>query len=312
MGLTRVSIARIEIDSLLVSNLGNFSNEYWKMIKLGHTNRLPISRIGAYDIYLDGGDSGEVLLTDSDVDEPVVGDKLEVFVYIDADDTLIGTTTIPRVVAGSCAALSVVALTHNGAFLNWGLKSDLFVPRSEQLGEMSVGTRCVAYAMLDKTNDRMIASTRLYKYLQDENSDTFKKNQRVDLLVCQKTDLGYKAVVNGTHLGVLYSSEVFTDIQVGDEVQGYIKEPREDKKIDLILQQPGASARTDAEIKILNYLKKHSGESRLTDKSPPEEIYKTFGISKKAFKNAVGGLYKNRLVSLSKEKITLINQKGDS
>lgn len=280
------------------------------MIKPGRTNRLLISRIGAYDIYLDGGDYGEVLLMDSDVAEPEIGDEIDVFVYIDADDTLIGTTSIPRVMAGECASLTVVALTNNGAFLNWGLKSDLFVPRSEQLGEMSVGTRCVAYAMLDKTSKRMIASTRLYKYLSDENNSAFKKNQKVDLLICQQTDLGYKAVVNGTHLGVLYSGEIFTDIHVGDEVHGYIKEPREDKKIDLILQQPGASARTDAEIKILDYLEKHNGESLLTDKSPPEEIYKTFGISKKVFKNAVGGLYKNRLVVLTKEKITLVNQKG--
>lgn len=282
------------------------------MIKLGHINRLAISRIGAYDIYLNGGDSGEILLTDSDVEEPEVGDVLEVFVYIDADDTLIGTTTIPRIEAGTCATLSVVALTNNGAFLNWGLKSDLFVPRSEQLGEMSVGTRCVAYAMLDKTSDRMIASTRLYKYLEDENDGAFKKDQRVDLLICQKTDLGYKAVVNGTHLGVLYSGEIFSDIQIGDAVRGFIKGPREDKKIDLILQPSGAGARTDAEIKILDYLKKHGGESRLTDKSPPEEIYKTFGISKKVFKNAVGGLYKNRLVLLSKEKITLVDHKRES
>ena len=282
------------------------------MIKLGHTNRLLIKRIGAYNIYLDGGDSGEVMLTDSAIEEPAVGDELDVFVYKDADETLVATTNLPRVVAGACASMSVVALTDNGAFLNWGLKSDLFVPRSEQLGEMSVGTRCVAYAMLDKTSGRMIASTRLYKYLSDENNSAFKTNQKVDLLICQRTDLGYKAVVNGTHLGVLYSGEVFTDIQVGDEVSGYVKAPREDKKIDLILQQPGATARTDAEIKILDYLKKHNGESTLTDKSPPQEIYNTFGISKKVFKNAVGGLYKNRLVLLSKEKITLVEQKGKS
>lgn len=280
------------------------------MIKPGHITRLPVSRMGAFDIYLDGGDAGEVLLVDSHLKNLAIGDVLDVFVYIDADSTLIATTTIPRVVAGACAAMSVVALTDNGAFLSWGLKSDLFVPRSEQLGEMSVGTRCVAYAMLDKTSKRMIASTRLYKYLSDENNSTFKTNQRVDLLICQQTELGYKAVVNGTHLGVLYSGEVFTDIQVGDEVHGFVKAPREDKKIDLILQQPGATARTDAEIKILDYLKKHNGESRLTDKSPPQEIYKTFGISKKVFKNAVGGLYKNRLIVLSKEKITLVEHKG--
>ncbi len=288
------------------------------MINLGNKNRLRVSRVGAYDVYLDGGDSGEVLLLNeasvngSSVDGAAKasikeGEELEVFVYIDVDDTLMATTTIPCVTAGECAAMSVVALTHNGAFLDWGLRSDLFVPRSEQLGEMSVGSRCVAYAMLDKTSDRMIASTRLYKYLQDENPGAFKPNQRVDLLVCQQTDLGYKAVINGTHLGILYRNEVFTDLAVGDSCDGYIKPLREDNKIDLILQTPSISARSEIEIKILNYLKKHGGESTITDKSPPEEIYSTFGISKKAYKSAIGGLYKNRLILLSKEKISLVS-----
>jgi len=283
------------------------------MITPGDKNQLRISRIGAYDTYLDGGEAGEVLLIDdskSTKTELEVGDELTVFVYVDVDDTLMATTTIPRVLAGQCACLSVVALTNNGAFLDWGLKSDLFVPRSEQLGEMSVGSRCVAYAMLDKTssrtNPRIIASTRLYKYLDDENHGNFKPSQKVDLLISQKTDLGYKAVINGTHLGVLYQNEVFTDLAIGDSCSGYIKQLRDDHKIDLILQTPSASARTDTEIKILNHLKKHGGESTITDKSPPEEIYKTFGISKKAYKSAIGGLYRNRLIVLSKEKITLV------
>lgn len=279
------------------------------MIIPGDKNRLRISRIGAYDTYLDGGESGDVLLLDNNASaehEFVVGDELTVFVYVDVDDTLMATTTMPRVLAGQCAALSVVALTKNGAFLDWGLKSDLFVPRSEQLGEMSVGSRCVAYAMLDKTSNRMIASTRLYKYLVDENHGDFKPSQRVDLLISQKTDLGFKAVINGTHLGVLYQNEIFTDLSIGDSCEGYIKQLRDDKKIDLILQTPSVSARTDTETKILNYLKKHDGESTITDKSPPEEIYKTFGISKKAYKSAIGGLYRNRLIMLSKEKITLV------
>ena len=283
------------------------------MINLGKINRLRINRVGAYDIYLDGGDSGEVLLLDSTKDDGdaagyTEGDELEVFVFIDVDDTLVATTTIPSVIAGGCAAMNVVALTRNGAFLDWGLRSDLFVPRSEQLGEMAVGSRCVAYAMLDKTSDRMIASTRLYKYLEDENHANFKPNQRVDLLICQKTDLGYKAVINGTHLGVLYRNEVFTDLAIGDSCTGFVKALREDHKIDLILQTPSVSARSEVETKILNYLKKHGGESTITDKSPPDEIYKTFGISKKAYKSAIGGLYRNRLILLSKEKVTLVKK----
>ncbi len=289
------------------------------MINPGKKNRLRVSRVSPYGIYLDGGNSGEVLLSgggtnalksgssSGDTVAHTEGEELEVFVYMDVDNTLMATTTMPHVVAGECASMKVVALTHHGAFLDWGLRSDLFVPRSEQLGEMSVGSCCVAYAMLDKTTDRMIASTRLYKYLPDENHAEFKPNQRVDLLVCQKTDLGFKAVVNGTHLGVLYQNEVFTDLAVGDSCHGYIKALREDNKIDLILQMPGVSARSEIETKILKHLKEQGGESAITDKSPPEEIYRVFGISKKAYKSAIGGLYKNRLIVLSKEKISLVS-----
>jgi len=277
------------------------------MIELGKINRLQVSRIGAFDIYLNGGDAGEVLLLDDGSSaKPAIGDKQDVFVYLDADQTLMATPTVPRVLAGSCASLNVVALTHNGAFLDWGLKSDLFVPRSEQLGEMSVGSRCVAYAMVDKDSQRMIASTRLYKYLPDENDNDFKPGQPVKLLISQQTDLGYKAVIDGTHLGVLYNNEIFTDIKVGAGYDGFIKPLRDDKKIDLALQKIGTEARSEIEIKILSYLQKNNGESTLTDKSPPEEIYKTFGVSKKAYKNALGGMYRNRLITITKEKITLV------
>ncbi len=281
------------------------------MMTLGKMNRLQISRIGAYDTYLDGGDHGEVLLIEETRGvERSMGDELSVFVYLDIDDTLMATTTKPYVLAGECASLQVVSLTDNGAYLEWGLKSDLFVPRSEQLGDMAIGNRCVAYAMVDKTNQRMIASTRLYNHLEDENQGVFKAGEEVALLVCQKTDLGFKAVVNGSHLGLLYSNEIFSDLNVGDSSVGYIKALREDKKIDLILQKIGGEARTELEAVILEHLQQIGGESTLTDKSPPEAIYKTFGVSKKAYKNAIGGLFRSRLILLSKEKISLVRSAG--
>lgn len=277
------------------------------MIKLGKMNHLKVSRNGAYDTYLDGGDLGEVLLVDSsDAAVRSIDSEVNVFVYIDVDDTLIATTTKPSVQAGDCGSMTVVSLVDHGAFLDWGLKSDLFVPRSEQLGDMAVGSRCVAYAMLDKTSQRMIASTRLYQYLHDENHGHFNAGDEVDLLISQKTDLGYKAVINGSFLGLLYNNEIFSKIKVGDACKGFIKALRDDSKIDLILQKPGAEARTEIEVKILEYLKRHDGESVLTDKSPPEDIYKTFGVSKKVYKKAIGGLFRNRLIKLSKEKITLV------
>jgi predicted RNA-binding protein (virulence factor B family) len=298
------------------------------MIELGKINSLEVSRIGPYGTYLDGGEAGEVLLLRSrSVESPEhrrtgsssaqaplsvprkeskVGDKLTVFVYIDSDDTLVASINQPLVVADECAALKVVALTDHGAFLDWGLSSDLFVPRSEQLGDMSIGSVCVVLAMLDEISQRMIASAKLYHYLPDEDNGTFKPGQKVKLLVCQQTDLGYKAVIAGTHLGMIFQNEVFTDLKIGDVRDGYIKAVREDGKIDLLLQKSGAAARDDLEAQVLAYLKDNNGTSTLTDKSPPQEIYNTFGVSKKAYKKALGGLYRNRLIVLSKDKVELV------
>lgn len=279
------------------------------MAELGQVNELPVSRMSPYSIFLDGGDLGEVMLIkDHQSNELAVGEVVRVFVAIDTDDTLVGSTKIPDLVAGQCGSLEVVALTDNGAFLDWGLKSDLFLPRSEQSGETSVGSHCVVVALVDDNNNRMIASSRLHKYLSEENDQNFKEDQQVTTLVSQRTDMGYRVVVDGTHLGMLYHSEIFTPLKVGDTHTAYVKALREDGKIDLILQRPSKEARSEIELKILDQLKNNNGESHLTDKSPPAEIYKVYGVSKKAYKHALGALYKNRLVLLSKEKISLVEK----
>lgn len=279
------------------------------MAQLGNKNELRVSRISPYSTFLDGGDLGEVmLLRDSNSLKPEIGDKLTVFVYIDTDDTLVATTDQPQIVAGQCGSLQVVSLTQSGAFLDWGLKSDLFLPRSEQMGNCSVGSQCVVVALVDEGNQRMIASSRLYNYLDEENDRQFAADQQVDLIVSQRTDMGYRAVVNGTHLGMLYHNEIFKDLRPGDAHKGYVKALRDDGKIDLILQKPSIGARSTIENKILQNLKKNGGISHLTDKSPPAEIYKTYGISKKAYKHALGALYKSRLILLSKEQISLVDK----
>jgi len=277
------------------------------MVELGTMNRLPVVRVGAYDTYLDGGALGEALLIDKSTSISV-GDHLDVFVYIDIDDTLMATTIRPRALVGECASLTVVNLSNSGAYLDWGLKADLFVPRSEQLGETAIGSTCVALVMLDKASQKMIASTRLYKYLKDENQGDFRAGEKVDLLISQKTDLGYKAVVNGTHLGLLYGNEVFTDLKIGDNCDGYISGLRTDLKIDIKLQKSAKNAKADLEARILENLKENGGESTLTDKSDPKEIYKTYAVSKKAYKNALGGLYRSKLILLTKEKISLLEK----
>lgn len=277
------------------------------MADLGKVNELRVSRISPYSVYLDGGDLGEVmLLKDPATKTAAVDDLLNAFVYIDTDDTLVASTILPDVQAGQCASLQVVALTDSGAFLDWGLKSDLFLPRSEQMGETSVGSRCVVVALVDDNNHRMIASSRLYQHLPEEHDDDFEADEKVTLIISQRTDLGYRAVINGTHLGMLYHDEIFKPLKVGDMQGAYIKALREDGKIDLILQRPGIEARSEIETKILDHLKKNKGVSHLTDKSPPAEIYRTFGISKKAYKHAIGGLYRSRLILLSKEEIRLV------
>ena len=276
------------------------------MAQLGKVNQLSVSRISPYSTYLDGGDLGEVmLLKDSATLGLEVGGTVSVFVYLDTDETLVGSTTIPTLVEGQCGCLTVVAQTDSGAFLDWGMKSDLFLPRSEQMGDSSVGSQCVVVALLDENNSRMIASSRLYKYLPEVSDGAFTAQQQVELIISQRTDIGYRAVVNGSHLGMLYHDEIFNTLKVGDSHSGFIKAIREDGKIDLILQRPGKEARSELESKILQHLKQNNGVSGLTDKSPPPEIYRTFGVSKKAYKQAIGALYKSRLITLSKAQITL-------
>ena len=281
-------------------------------MNLGQIQTLRVSRVGPYSAYLDGGALGEAMLQkEKPARTYAVGDEVEAFVYIDSDDTLVASTQHPDIVAGQIGCLEVVALTRDGAFLDWGMRSDLFVPRSEQMGDMAVGKRCVTLAMLDRTNQRIIGSTKLFKHLAEENNDVFEAGEEVELIICQHTELGFKAVINGTHLGVLYSGEVFQPLQIGMHSKGFVKDLRDDKKIDLILQKPSAEARSQLESKILEHLKHNGGQSTLTDKSPPEDIYNTFAVSKKAYKHAIGGLYRSRLIQLSKEQITLIDTHKD-
>ncbi|OED42137.1 hypothetical protein AB833_07470 [Chromatiales bacterium (ex Bugula neritina AB1)] len=277
------------------------------MVETGTMNTLVVCRTSPYGTFLEGGDHGEImLLKESPAVARAPGDKIDVFVYVDSDDTLLASVTRPAIVAGECGALTVSALTDSGAFLDWGMKSDLFVPRSHQMGDMAVGQRCVVMALVDELNGRMIGTTRLYDYLEDENAGDFKSGQKVELLICQETDLGYKAVIDGTHLGVIYRGEIFQPIAIGDQLPGYIKEARSDLKIDLALQLHNPEARTEIEAKILQHLKKNNGESTLTDKSRPEDIYRTFNVSKKVYKHALGALYRNRLILLTKEKVSLV------
>ncbi len=277
------------------------------MLNIGKINRLQVVKSVDFGIYLDGGESGEILLPSRYLPaECAPGELLEVFIYRDSEDRLIATTETPYAMVDQCAYLKVAAINRIGAFLDWGLPKDLLVPFSEQRKPMEVGNSYVVFLYLDGETDRIAASTRLSDHLS-EKSFYFKPQQAVDLLISNRTDMGYQAVVDGTHLGLIYDNEIFQPLRVGQKLRGYIKQIRPDQKIDLSLQLDDQSTRNTLAHRILDYLQAHDGTSTLTDKSPPEAIYKAFGVSKKKYKKELGGLYRSKRIRIEKQKISLLS-----
>ncbi len=275
-------------------------------MQIGHYNRLRISKQVDFGVYLEGGAYGEILLPRRYVPSSVqVGQELEVFIYLDSEDRLIATTEKPLATVGECAFLRVVDVNRHGAFLDWGLPKDLLVPHNEQAIPMQVGQSYVVYLYVDEQSESIVASSQLSRHLS-ELGYYFKVGQAVDLLIYATTDLGFKAVINQTHLGLLYKTEVFQTLQVGQSVKAYIKHIRSDRKIDLSLKAPGVIVADALAQKILRHLEQQGGSSDLTDKAPPERIYAEFQVSKAHFKRALGLLYKQKVIVLSKDKISLV------
>ena len=275
------------------------------MLNIGKINKLNVVKKQGADVYLDNGTSGKVLLADKKLPENCqVGDALDVFVYVDSEGHLAGTTKIPLAQVDDIAWLKVVSLNYVGAFLDWGLPKDLLVPFSEQHHEMEVGKSYLVKVFLDEKN-RIAATTKIDRFIADESVD-FEVGQKVSLIIADKTDLGFKAIVNNTHWGLLYQNELFQPLKRGQKLDGYIKQIREDGKIDLILNQPGYGKVLSLTDNILLKLKENNGALMLSDKSPPEAIYAAFGVSKKVFKQAIGALYKKQLISIDKNGIKLV------
>ncbi len=275
------------------------------MIDIGKFNNLTVTRKRDNEIYLDGGDSGEIALADKDAPgDCQVGDRLKVFVYIDGKNQLTATTKTPKAQADEVAWLKVVSLSHAGAFMDWGLPKDLLVPYSEQKGKMVEGRHYLVRLFLDEDN-RIAASMLLDDFLQDQ-AFYYKEGQAVELIIAEQTELGFKAVVDNQYWGVLYKNEIFQPLEKGQKLTGYIKKIRPDNKLDLILSQEKYGQKVDStSSKILSILEKRGGYIALTDKSPPEMIYDTFGVSKKVFKQAIGGLYKQRRIVIEDKGIRL-------
>ncbi|QTO27037.1 MULTISPECIES: S1 RNA-binding domain-containing protein [unclassified Bacteroides] len=275
-------------------------------IELGKFNQLEVVKQVDFGMYLDGGEEGEILLPTRYVPEDCkVGDWLNVFLYLDNEERLIATTLTPLVQVGEFACLEVSWVNQFGAFLNWGLMKDLFVPFSEQKMKMQVGNKYVIHVYIDDESFRIVASAKVDRYLSKEKAP-YQPGEEVNILIWQKTDLGFKAIIENMYSGLLYDSEIFQTLHTGDTLKAYIKQVREDGKIDLILQKPGFEKVDDFSKTLYHYIADHGGRIGLNDKSPAEEIYDVFGVSKKTFKKAVGDLYKKRLILLHEDGIELV------
>ncbi len=280
------------------------------MIKIGNVNLLKVARRVEIGVFLAGGgetEESDILMPKRYVPEGTeVGDELEVFVYYDSEDRLVATTETPFAKVGDFALLKVASVNSVGAFLDWGLPKDLFLPFAEQSRNLSPGQKVAVFIYIDKSQ-RISASMRLDRHV-DKSPLDYKVEQKVELFLVGKTDLGFKAIINGRHVGVIYKNEVFQDLSYGQRLPGYIKKIREDGKIDLILQPVGSKGSQDLGQKILEILKSKGGFLPIHDKTSPEEIYDLFGASKKKYKMALGGLYKKRLISVDEDGVRLLKK----
>lgn len=276
------------------------------MIKLGEYNNLKVVKAVDFGMYLDGGDEGEILLPTRYVPEGLkIGDEIEVFIYLDQDERPVATTLKPLAKVGDFACLEVAWVNEYGAFLNIGLMKDLFCPFREQKKRMEKGEKYIVYVTIDEDSYRMMATAKIDKHL-DKSRPQLKHGDEVDLLVWQKTDLGFKVIVDNKYSGLVYMNQVFRYITTGDKMKGYVDHVREDGKIDITLQPTGRKQTEDFAEVLLKYLKENNGHCSLGDKSPAELIGDRFHVSKKTFKRAIGDLYKRRLITLGDEEISLV------
>ena len=281
------------------------------MTDIGRFNQLRVKKKVKPGLYLDGNELGEILLP-ARYGKPSyqIGDKITVFVYRDSEDRLVATTEKPYAVVGEVAFLKAVMVNKFGAFLNWGLPKDLLVPFREQKQKMVKGHSYAVFVHLDPKSDRIIASSKFGKFL-NKMPAKYKSGEKVELLIYQETELGYKAIINSSHWGLLYKQDVYRRLRLGQKIAGYISKVREDGKIDLSLQKPGYEKVDELSQKILKILRERGGFLALTDNSAPKIIYSLFGVSKKTFKKAVGALYKQRKIMINSDGIGLV-KKSDS
>ncbi|WP_441003060.1 CvfB family protein [Pseudocolwellia agarivorans] len=276
------------------------------MADLGKFNTLFVITVNDTGAYLNADDLGEVLLPNRLIPENcTAGSQVSVFLYKDSADRVAATTQQPLGEVDQFVSLKVSAINKMGAFLDWGLPKELLVPYNEQHTEMEVGKYYLVRIYLDLRTERIVASSKLDKFIDVWPAD-YQKWDKVDLIIGGKTDLGFKAIINNLHWGLLYDNEIFQPLRIGKKITGYIKQVREDERIDLSLSRPGEGKVNDFSQKLLDYIAEHNGVSPLHDKSSPDDIQKALGVSKKTFKATVGNLLKKGKVKITPEGITLI------
>ena len=285
-----------------------------KEIRLGEYNLLRVKeealREGfgeVFGMYLDAGREGEILMPQKYVPEGTKpGDEIECFVYLDQDERPIATTEKPLALVGDFAYLTCSWVNEYGAFLNWGLTKDIFCPFREQKKRMEIGDSFIVHIHIDEDSYRIVASAKIEHYLKEiDDTCELKRGSEIDILIWQKTELGFKVIVNNSYPGLIYEDQVFKYIHTGDRMKAYVSNMRPDGKIDISLQPLGIAAVEDFSTTLLNYMKDNDGHCTVNDTSDPEEIKRQFHVSKKIFKKAIGDLYKKKLITLADDGLHL-------
>lgn len=276
------------------------------MVELGKYNTLKVVKKVDFGLYLDGGeDVGEILLPSRYVPEGTrIGDEIEVFVYLDNEERLVATTQDPLAQVGDFAYLKCSWVNEYGAFLDWGLMKDLFCPFREQKKKMEIGEKYIVHVHLDEDSYRIMASAKVDKFLEKDPAP-YSNGDKVKLLVWQKTELGFKVIIDNRYPGLVYDNQVFRYLTTGDRLEGFIDQVRADGKIDVSLQTTGRQHTEEFSDQLLFYLRNNGGRCFLHDKSPAEDIYERFHVSKKVFKKGVGDLYKKRLITITPDGLLL-------
>ncbi|RGK94651.1 CvfB family protein [Prevotella disiens] len=282
-------------------------------IRIGDYNTLTVLKVALregngdpFGLYLDGGREGEILMPQKYVPEGIsIGDNVRVFVYLDQEERPIATTEQPLAVVNSFAYLECSWVNEYGAFLNWGVTKDLFCPFREQKKRMQLGESYVVHIHLDEETYRLVASAKVERYFSEEQPP-YHQGEEVDLMIWQKTELGFKVIIDNKYPGLVYGDQVFQYVHTGDRMKGYIANVRPDGKIDCTLQPTGQKFATDFAEVLLQYLNDNGGVCELSDKSDAEDIKRTFQVSKKVYKKAVGDLYKRHLITVAPLSIRLV------